>query len=185
MNKAAYQCQTDEALLTLIQQRDEAAFDELYRRYDRRLYAYCLAATKNRQVAEDIYQSTLMTVFQKAEQFKGGNFAGWMFTIARNNCLLSVRNQLQTTDIDDAGYALAAPERGPDKDIFFAEALNKAIAALPEEFRAAFELKYRDGFAYHEIAQRLDISMALVKVRIHRAKKMLRTSLQPYLSDEE
>ena len=175
------QADSDEVLLERIKRKDRAAFDVLYDRYAERLFGYCLAATKDRELAEDIYQTTLMTVFQKAEQFKGGDFAAWLFTIARNNVRLSQRNRLQTSDIAEA-FDIAGDAESPDKDIFFSGALDAAIADLPPEFRQVFELKYVEGYAYHEIAEKCGISMSLVKVRIFRAKKLLRTSLQPYIS---
>ncbi len=179
--EATHAAVDDEALLDRIKLKDSTAFNVLYDRYSERLFGYCLAATKDRELAEDIYQTTLMTVFQKAEQFKGGDFAAWMFTIARNNVRLSQRNRLQTSDID-AAFDLAGDGESPDRDIFFSGALESAIAELPDEFREVFLLKYVDGFAYHEIAEKCDISMSLVKVRIFRAKKLLRKTLQPYLS---
>ncbi len=175
---------TDEELFTLVREHnDDKAFRELYRRYDRRLFAYCLRVMKVQEAAEDAFQTVMTSVFEKRASFLGGNFAAWLFTIARNQCLNIKQKYKPTTDIDDISYSLQDKNDTTGDDILLNDALKQAIAALPEEFREPLELKHFDGFPYEEIATMLKISVSLAKVRVFRAKKMLQQTLAPYLRE--
>jgi RNA polymerase sigma-70 factor (ECF subfamily) len=175
---------TDEELFAKVQaEGDEQAFRELYRRYDKRLYGYCLRVMKTRESAEDAFQGIMAQVFEKRASFTGGNFAAWLFTIARNQSLNLKQKQRPTTNIDDVSYYLSDESDTTSDDVLLTEALKNAIAALPDEFREPLELKHFDGFQYEEIAELLKISVSLAKVRVFRAKKLLQQALSPYLKE--
>jgi RNA polymerase sigma factor (sigma-70 family) len=175
---------TDEDLFALVREKaDEQAFRTLYRRYDKRLFAYCLRAMKTRESAEDVFQSVMALVFEKRASFSGGSFAAWLFTIARNQTLNHKQKQRITTDIDDIAYSISDESDRTGEDVLLSDALKKAISSLPEEFREPLELKHFDGFQYEEIADMLKISLSLAKVRVFRAKKMLHEALKPYLRE--
>ncbi|MCS6807604.1 MAG: sigma-70 family RNA polymerase sigma factor [Bacteroidota bacterium] len=174
---------TDEELFALVREKaHEQAFRVLYRRYDRRVFAYCLRAMKTREAAEDIFQTVMTLVFERRGSFSGGSFVAWLFTITRNQILNAKHRQRLTVDIDMASTQSDASD-STGRDVVLEDALKKAIASLPEEFREPLELKHFDGFQYEEIAEMLKISLSLAKVRVFRAKKMLYESLKPYLSD--
>lgn len=176
--------QTDEELFALVRENnDDKAFRALYRRYDKRLFAYCLRAMQTRHAAEDVFQSVMTLVFEKRASFTGGSFAAWLFTIARNQTLNHKQKQRITTDIDDLAYSLGDEDDKTGEDMLLSEALKKAVAALPDDYRDALELKHFDGLQYEEIAQALNISLSLAKVRVFRAKKMLHRALSPYLRE--
>ncbi len=176
--------QTDEELFALVRENaSEQAFRTLYRRYDKRLFAYCLRAMQTREAAEDVFQSVMALVFEKRQSFSGGSFAAWLFTIARNQTLNHKQKQRITTDIDDIAYSMSDESDRTGEDVLLSDALKQAISTLPEDYREALELKHFDGFAYEEIAHMLNISLSLAKVRVFRAKKMLQESLAPYLRE--
>jgi RNA polymerase sigma-70 factor (ECF subfamily) len=181
---ASLQTQGDEELFALVREYNDAqAFRTLYRRYDKRLFAYCLRAFGERDAAEDAFQSIMTLVFEKRASFTGGNFAAWLFTIARNQTLNLKQKHKPTTDIDSIAFLLGDADDKTGEDILLADALKQAIAALPEDFREPLELKHFDGFQYEEIASMLHISVSLAKVRVFRAKKMLQQALAPYLRE--
>lgn len=174
---------TDEELFALVRQRDEVAFRTLYRRYDRRLFAYCLRALGDKKAAEDVFQTIVTTVYEKRELFIGGNFPGWLFTIARNYCLKFKQRQQFHENIDDVGNALRDDADKTGDDLLLKEALQAAIRTLATDFREALEMRYFDDLSYEQIAQALDISVALAKVRVFRAKKMLQAQMLPYIKE--
>lgn len=175
---------TDEELFASVRETaSEHAFRTLYRRYDKRLFAYCLRAMQTRESAEDVFQSVMTLVFEKRQSFTGGSFAAWLFTIARNQTLNHKQKQRITTDIDDIAYSMHDPSDKTGEDVLLSDALKQAISTLPEDYREALELKHFDGFQYEEIAQMLNISLSLAKVRVFRAKKMLHEALSPYLRE--
>jgi RNA polymerase sigma-70 factor (ECF subfamily) len=175
---------TDEELFASVRATaSEQAFRTLYRRYDKRLFAYCLRAMQTREAAEDVFQSVMTLIFEKRQSFTGGSFAAWLFTIARNQTLNHKQKQRITTDIDDVAYSMSDESDRTGEDVLLSDALKQAISQLPEDYREALELKHFDGFPYEEIASMLNISVSLAKVRVFRAKKMLQETLSPYLRE--
>lgn len=182
---------TDEELFAEVRERaSEPAFNALYTRYDKRLYAYCLRATASHDAAQDSFQAVMSIVFEKREQFTGGSYAAWLFTIARHHVMkVSKRQQrdlIQNKEIDDEFDMLASPDgddTGSEHDFLLQEALNRAINQLPDDLREAFELKFYDGLQHEEIADLLKISLSLAKVRVFRAKQQLRQLLMPIFKE--
>jgi RNA polymerase sigma factor (sigma-70 family) len=182
---------TDEELFTEVRERgSESAFNALYSRYDKRLYAYCLRATASHDAAQDSFQTVMSVVFEKREQFTGGSYAAWLFTIARHHVMkVSKRQQrdlIQNKEIDDEFDALTPSDDGDSSsghDFLLQEALNRAIHQLPDDLREAFELKFYDGLQHEEIADLLKISLSLAKVRVFRAKQQLRQLLTPIFKE--
>ncbi len=174
---------TDEELFALVRDKnDEQAFRSLFKRYDKRLYAYCLRALGSHEEAQDMFQTISMTVYDKRTSFTDGSFAAWLFTIARNYCLKGIRQRKNTTEYTEELHYSEEVERHSG-DFMIREALHKAIADLPEEFREALEMKYFDDLPYEDIAKTLGITVSLAKVRVFRAKKLIQQSLSSIISE--
>ncbi|MEN9281274.1 MAG: hypothetical protein RL594_209 [Bacteroidota bacterium] len=174
---------TDEELFALVRdENDEQAFRSLFKRYDKRLYAYCLRALGSHDDAQDMFQTISLTVYDKRSAFTDGSFAAWLFTIARNYCLKGLRQRKNTTEYMEDIH-IAHEEDRHSGDFLLREALHKAIASLPEEFREALELKYFDDLPYEDIAKTLGITLSLAKVRVFRAKKLIQQSLSSIISE--
>lgn len=172
---------SDEDLMGRFQQGEESAFVELYDRYNRRLYGYCVKMLKDKVLAEDLFQEVFIRVSRKREHFKGGNFSGWLFAIARNLCLNAIRDNVNYASLDDVGPLMVAPEDGMYDET--SEILRDAIEKLPVDMKEALVLRVYSGFSYKEIADITDAKLATVKVRIHRAKLRLYDLLEPYFAD--
>lgn len=182
--RSTYAGQSNEELFALFKQHNnEQAFDELYNRYNKRLYAYCLAIVKDREVAEDMFQTVMTNVFQRRESFTGGNFEAWIFTIARNLCLKANRNKKSTTPIEEMTDILPDTSDAMEKDVFLSEALNAALGSLPDEFAQPLLMRYFGEFSYEEIAEKTGVSLSLVKVRLFRAKKLLASKLHNLIAE--
>jgi RNA polymerase sigma-70 factor (ECF subfamily) len=178
-----YELLSDEEIFALVRENsDEQAFRTLYRRYDKRLYAYCLRALGNADDAQDVFQTIAMTIYDKRASFIDGSFAAWLFTITRNMCLKALRNRKHTTELDEEIHT-RDEVRSHSDDFLLKDALQKAIKGLAAEFREALELRYFDDLSYEEIAATLGITVSLAKVRVFRAKKQLTTNLAPILGE--
>jgi len=178
-----YTLLTDEELFALVRDgNDEQAYRALFKRYDKRVYAYCLRALGSHDDAQDMFQTISMTVFDKRKSFSDGSFAAWLFTIARNFCLKALRGRKHTTELTDDVMPLDEAESRSD-DFMLRQALHKAISGLPEEFRDALEMKYFDDLPYEDIATALDITVSLAKVRVFRAKKMIQQSMSTIINE--
>jgi RNA polymerase sigma-70 factor (ECF subfamily) len=177
--------QTDEELFERIQGNDQQAFAILYERYNRRLYSYCLRMLSSPQKAEDVFHDVIMKMYHNKDSFHGGSFGKWIFTIARTSCLNAIRNEKYTVDVTamEEYFLVENDSRNPMDTELLHRSLHKAISDLPQEFREVLVLKQFNDFAYADIAEMLDISVSLAKVRVFRAIKMLQKQLSPLIQD--
>jgi len=181
---------SDVELLTAFQtEANEAAFAELYRRHKPDIYTYCLRMMAgDRDRASDIFQEVFIKAFEKAEQFRSGtNVVGWLYMIARNQCLNFIRNERPCEHLDDHSSLESfdrslAPEYDEEQHSLRRK-LEQALAALPVEFREPFILREFDGFTYREIADMTGTTLGMTKVRIYRAKQRMRELLAPQLAE--
>ncbi len=183
-SKQQHDLPSDEELFVRVQNNDTRAFSILYERYDRRLYSYCLRMLANPEAAEDIFHDVWVKVHDNRHSFKGGSFAKWLFTIGRTTCLNAIRDKKYAEDIDKMkDYLMGNDATKTGENVFIREALLKAIANLPHEFREVLEYKHFKEFSYEEISELTGITISLAKVRVFRAIKMLQKAMAPYLRD--
>lgn len=164
----------DDELFRLAQAGDTAAFTALFRRYERRVFLYCMRVLLDEDVAHDAFQEAFLRLYEHRHTYDGRNFMVWFFTIVRNVCLNMRRNKKRTVPFETSP-ADASPARVVDV------ALNEQVAAaldrLPHDHREALVLYEYDGYSYQEIAEITGASMATVKIRIFRARQALRALL--------
>jgi len=158
------------------------------------LYRYAFRLTRNRADAEDLVQDTALRAFRAMAQFElGTNFNAWMFRILTRGFWASHRRRQRrpnTVDFDDTPdlylYARSAEHglqwQGEDParaliDRLGAERVAEAIGQLPEEYGVVCTLCFMQDFAYHEIAEVLDVPVGTVRSRLHRGRKMLQKAL--------
>jgi RNA polymerase sigma-70 factor (ECF subfamily) len=160
----------------------EKAFMELYRRYSGRIFAYCRRFLGNREDALDVFQDTFIRFFESAKQERTmTNVPAFLLRIARNLCLNFKRQSRKMTTIEDY-MQYETYENNSSRDELM-ELIKIALAELPDDYREAFILREYEGMTYNEISEFLGISLALVKIRIFRAKQKIREILAPYISE--
>ena len=184
------QAETDEQLVRKSQEDDERAFGELVSRYESKVYSLALKMLRNPEDAEDVLQDTFLRAYRGIKSFKGNStFSTWIYRITANSALMRLRKrQLPTVSIDDADEREApiniadwAP--GPVEQMLNQEtqaAMTEAIDALPPEFRQVFVLRDIEELSNAEVAEILDLSVAAVKSRLHRARLKVRNRLASY-----
>lgn len=166
----------DRDLLRQSSEGDRSAFDELMRRHEDRVFAVCLRILRHREAALDAVQDTFLTVFRKADQFRGDSrFSTWLYRVAVNTCYDHLRRARrrpadplpETHDPPDSRVhdELAAVELRPG--------LTAALAGLADEFRAAVVLADVEGLPVAEVAEILQVAQGTVKSRLHRGRKEL------------
>jgi RNA polymerase sigma-70 factor (ECF subfamily) len=156
------------------------AFQILYHKYHNKVYRYCLRMLGSEALAKDAFQETFAKVYEKRESFNGNNFAGWLFTIARNTCYNSMRTNKVHSEFDESFYS---QKSNNSVDYGLRKALEQAINSLPASLKEAFILREYDDFAYNEIATMLNIDLSLAKIRVFRARKQLRLILEPIMKE--
>jgi len=148
-------------------------FDGLYRRYAPDVFRFALCLSGDRGEAEDITSETFVRAWTASDRIRAATVKGYLFTIARNLFLQSLRKRSRFVAIPET---LPDPGAGPqakaERDSELAAVL-RALQRLPEIDRAALLMRAADEMTYDEIARALGISLASVKVRIHRARLAL------------
>lgn len=163
---------TDEDLFLLLQNDNNmSAFNILYTRYSKKVFSYCLAVFRDEDKAKDIFQIVMSSIFEKKHLFKGGSFIAWLMIITRNQCLMEKRNTKNNVEIEKFENYLVYETN--EQDIFLKEKIKEIIDTLGSDYKDVIELKYYSDLTYEEIAETLNISESLVKVRLFRAKNLL------------
>lgn len=153
---------------------------ELFERHHRRLFNYFLRLTGNRQASEDLVQETFLRMLRYRQSFRGdGEFTSWMFAMGRNLAATHFRKSRRVTWVptDEAqepvqdGRQEETLERAEESD-----QLRAALMRLPEDKREILLLARFEMMRHRQIAELLGCSVGAVKVRIHRAMKLLRES---------
>lgn len=160
---------SDEELLELVaRSRDEAAFEELYRRYSRAIYGVVRKMLGDHARSEDVVQEAFTNVWRAARGYRRerGAATGWLFAIARNAA--ADAHRARTVQPGGDPPDVADPEPLPDEQVGAAQdafRLHTAVDALPEREREVIALAYFDGLSQSEVAERLDIPLGTVKTR--------------------
>jgi RNA polymerase sigma-70 factor (ECF subfamily) len=160
------------------------SWDEVVRCHSARVYRLAYRLTGNPHDAADLTQDVFVRVFRSLSTYTPGTFEGWLHRITTNLFLDRVRRKQRIRfDAlgDDAGDRLASREPGPDQvydDTHFDDDVQRALDALPPDFRAAVVLCDIEGLSYEEIAATLGIKLGTVRSRIHRGRSQLRTALE-------
>lgn len=170
--------QTDEALVTAWVGGDRAAFDELVRRYRRRVYGICFRYFGDAADAEDAAQDAFVAVLRRAHTFQGtSSFSTWMYRVAVNACNDLARKRGRRPRRSDADVSTLADELASPDDLMgrreLSMVLEKALAQLDADTRAAIVLHDVQGVPYQDIAERLGMAVGTVKSRIHRGHSRL------------
>jgi len=184
---------TDEELVRKSKEDDERAFGELVSRYESKVYSLALRMVRNPEDAEDVLQDTFLRAYRGIKSFQGAStFSTWVYRITANSALMKLRKkQLPTVSIDDADERetpvnIADWSPGPVEQLLSKELqheMDEAIGALPPEFRQVFILRDVEERSNAEVAEILDLSVAAVKSRLHRARLKVRNSLAGYFSE--
>ena len=169
---------------------DGAAFSELMAAHEKRMYAVAFRLCGNHEDAQDCLQDSMIRVYKAISSFKGqSSFATWLYRITTNTCLdeLRRRKTRQSTSLDgllDTGWSPSDELDTPERYALMSEKrreIERAIADLPDDMRAAIVLRDIQGFSYEEIARILDANVGTVKSRISRGRERLREKLKETL----
>jgi RNA polymerase sigma-70 factor (ECF subfamily) len=177
----------DEAfLLARARQGDLAAFEEVVRRYQRRVYGVALRIVRAHDVADDVAQEAFVRAWRSLDRFDLGRpFGPWVCRIAANLAVNHVRSPRAREEGLPEGHAeTPSADPGPLAAVLDAEArrvLDGAVAGLSPEQRAVFVLRAVEEMSYAEIAEALGISPGTVMSRLFRARERLAKALAPYL----
>ena len=175
---------TDAQVVRDVLSGDRDAYRLLVRRYGDVLHGHALHMTHNRDEAADLVQRAFVKGYKKLSRCREPERVGaWLFRILANLCKDHVRSPRR----DDVSMTLVGgvlrSDSDPESDAAGAEIRTRvwgALDALTPEQREAFVLKHVEGRTYEEIAAVMDLSVASLKMRVHRAREALRGLLEEF-----
>ncbi|HMC96985.1 MAG TPA: RNA polymerase sigma-70 factor [Flavobacteriales bacterium] len=162
---------------------DRQAFERLFREHYRPLCAFAIQYVKDADRAEDLVQDLFFRLWQDRERITvTSSLKAYLFTAVRNRCLNALKTQGRVRSLnEEVDDREADDEQGEDEHAERIARVQAAIAALPEERRKVFRSSRYDGLKYHEIAERLGISVKTVENQMGKALKTLREELADLL----
>ena len=180
------------ALIERTRNHDEAAIRIIIKANNRRLYRIARAILRNDNDAEDVVQETYIRVLTRLDDFRGDSrLTTWLSRIAINEALGRLRKQRAVEPLEASQEALLtghiipfpaayAPD-DPEKTMAQREIqhiVERAVDELPDAFRVVFVTRVMEGMSVEETAELLNIRAVTVKTRLHRARKMLRDTVE-------
>ena len=171
--------ESETSLLRRIAAKDRKAFEALYHRYDRRLFAFILKLTRRVDLVEEILNDVLLAIWKGAAGYDARSRPStWIFGIAYHKAAKALARRrpetaaepdVEPVDHDEPESLLARRE--------LATVLGRALGVLPAEQRAVVEMTYYYGLSYQEIAEVMGCPVNTVKTRMFHARRRLREIL--------
>lgn len=160
---------------------DRTAFEDLYRTYQRRLFAYMFRMVGEAGAAAELTNDVMFTVWTQAGRFQGKSKPStWIFGIAHHKAVNAVGRDRwrRMTDIDEAGQLPSADDhQRAAEQAEVRKQVRQALTELSPEHREAVELTFFQGMSYDEVAAAMGCPLNTVKTRMFHAKKKLRPIL--------
>jgi RNA polymerase sigma-70 factor, ECF subfamily len=179
----------DMELVVAAQAGSPTAFGELERRYSQQLFRTAFSITRNREDAEDALQDTLLRAYLALDSFEGrSSLYSWLTRIAINSALMTLRKRRARPEISvepseavDDGLPFEVKDPGLNPEQLYDQrqrriTMLRAIDKLEPKLRETIQIHVTQGCSMKEIARTLDVTVATVKARLHRARRRLDTS---------
>ncbi len=168
----------EQVLVLRCQIGDKDAFAELIERYQAPLRYFISRLLEDKQMSEDIFQETWLTVIRSICSLKSAEaFSTWLYRIARNKVYQQIRGKKKMNELDD-NIAVA---NDTEEEVFSAEDaanIHRCLKKLRAEHREVLMLRFLEQMSYHEIAQVINRGLGTVKSRIYYAKLALKKEME-------
>jgi RNA polymerase sigma-70 factor, ECF subfamily len=186
LQQAKAECWSDEEVVSRVLGGETALFEIIMRRYNQRLYRVAHSILRNDAEAEDVMQDAYVRAYQHLGQFEGrAKFSTWLTRIAVHEALARAHRRSRVQELDaepSGGYMDPLISNTPDpeqqvSDHELVALLQTAVLALPTSYRSVLMLRDIEEMSTTETAQALDLTEENVKVRLHRARALLRREM--------
>ncbi|MEA3431884.1 MAG: sigma-70 family RNA polymerase sigma factor [candidate division WOR-3 bacterium] len=174
----------DEDLVRRAKAGDKHSFEVLVKRHERKVYNSAYRILHNSDDAMDIMMETFYVAYTRLPSLKNeAKFGSWLIGIARNLALMRLRSKKKEISIEEPGVRkrLSVPFDDEVTREELRKIIKREIENLPHKYREAFVMREIMGFPYGRITKKLGISQSNAKVRVSRAKALLRTRLMKIL----
>ena len=177
---------------------NQRAFELLVIKYQARIQRLIARLVRDVDLVEDIAQETFIRAYRALHQFRGdAQFYTWLYRIAVNTAKKALLDMKRDPTVSEAAFRTSADEDETSAPILelisqetpetalaakdIANAVNMALAALPEDLRQALTLRELDGMSYEEIAELMGCPIGTVRSRIFRAREAISVRVKPLL----
>ena len=172
-------------LIARLQKRDEAAFEELIRQYEKKVYTLCFRMCGSSEDAEEATQDAFLALWRGIDRFRQeSSLSTWLYRLASNACIdtLRRRKKQNAVSLDDEDLFIDAVDTSPQPQEAAErreaqKLLQEGLMSLPEEYRKVLILREIEGLSYTEIAESASLELGTVKSRISRGRSLLRNFL--------
>jgi RNA polymerase sigma factor (sigma-70 family) len=184
---------TESQIITSIVNGDTALYEIIIRRFNSYLYKIGRSYGYSHEDTEDLMQETYLSAFSALSKFEGrSSFKTWLVKIMLNHCyqakLKGSYSEIKQTHLKEEVIPMFSNQMDSDKNLLNKELnliVENALLQLPEQYRLVFSLRELNGMNVSETSEALNISPVNVKVRLSRAKSMLRSVIEKMYSPEE
>lgn len=177
---------TDEELVNQLKSGNVHAFEKLFRRYYSPLFKYAFVIVKQKDDAEEVVQELFYNIWKNKSNLKiTSSFKSYAFRSAYNNSLQQLRKRNKTISIDGSDPDTREPGFAEHDRVQLqqlSETIEQVLKSIPERSKRIFEMNRYEGLKYHEIAEKLSISIKTVEANMSRTLKTFRKYLKEYKS---
>lgn len=172
---------SDEEIVVRILNGEKHLYENLMRKFNLRLYRISMSIINDNMEVEDIMQITYLNAYLQLANYKHqSSFATWLTRILINESLLHKKRKLKMEKALMANVYTDEHNENPLKDLMAKELgsiLEKAVSTLPEKYKMVFVMREVQGMSTNETMEALNLGESNVKIRLARAKEMLKTEL--------
>ena len=175
---------SDDEIVTLVVNGEKHLYEGLMRKYNLRLFRICFSIVNDDMAVEDIMQTAYLNAYLNLAKFQNkSSFSTWLTRILINESLLYKKKQVKREHLiaekQDNNYLSETPLNGlMNKELKIL--LERTIADLPEKYKVVFVMREIEEMSTSETMGVLNLSESNVKIRLNRAKEMLRGNLSGY-----
>lgn len=181
---------SDQELIEQVGKGNKEAYRKIVDRYAPMVFFIIRRYESNEDNVEDLAQDIFIKAYERLDKFHGNaKFSSWLYVLANNHCTdyarKNRRNSRQNqsiSELDEQQVENMMPDGETPEQIVLEQEwdrlLNSAIEQLESDYSESFLLRYRDGMSYKEMADKLNLSVGALKVRVHRARLQLKNLME-------
>jgi RNA polymerase sigma-70 factor (ECF subfamily) len=181
----------DQKIIDKVLKGQTNAFSEIVHNYKNMVFTLALRMMKDRQLAEEVAQSTFIKIYKKLSSFKGDSkFSSWIYRITYNTCLDELRKQsksynlVQINEFTEHELQTVGNVLDEMQSEEFSETIKSCLDILPGDMGYLLTLYYFEEYSIKEIAETLKIKSSNAKVKLHRARLKLTEILKQKVEPE-
>lgn len=173
----------DEMLVKLLRQNGLEAFEEIYRRYWKRLYSMSFKRVQSREVSEELVQDIFTSLWVNKDSISIENLSAYLFSAVKYRVINHMARELSRKAYTEKQVAVVKEDNSTEEKVLLGDlegALEKAIGKLPAKRQMIFKLHRQENLSIKQVASQLGISEKTVENQYGKAMKMLKLNLKHF-----